>query len=109
MGGHLRIGIWIVLSPVILLALAVLLASPTLEWFEHSQHRVPELDELVVGLVVLVGIALFWRRVMAEMLRAGMLETKAGMPACRSTQAFEPAACQSPPSPPLILVSELRI
>jgi hypothetical protein len=109
MGGYLRTGIWIVLSPAILLALAVLPASPTLEWFEHSQHPVPELDELVVGLVVLVGMALFWRRVMTEMLRAGILETKAGMPACRSTQAFQPCACQSPRSPPLILVTELRI
>ena len=95
--------------PAMLLLLAVLLANPALEWLEHSTHRVPELDELVFGLVLVFVLALSLRRGRTQLLRAGIIGTKATILACGFAHRIEPDYGQSPPGPPLIATIELRI
>src|SRR5262245_18356715 len=102
MNVRLRAATWIILMPVMLLLLAVLLVSPTLEWLEHSTHRVPELDELVFGLVLISGLALSFRRVITQLLRRGIGSTQAGVLVCSFSHTVEPDFGQSPPGPPLI-------
>jgi len=95
--------------PALLLFLAVLLANPALEWLEHSTHRVPELDELVFGLVLVFGLALFLRRVMTQLVRAGIISTKRTILTYGFAHRIEPDFGQSPPGPPLIATIELRV
>ena len=94
--------------------MAVALLTPLLEFHERSTAAVPDLDELALGALYVVGLALICRRSIEVLLRVvALLRNTSKVFAFRSDEYVRAlllvVAEKPPPKAPLSVLCDLRI